>query len=129
MHIHRITSGPAFIAMTMLSLGIGKASATEFAEESGMHFESNGVTVDAKSEITLFLVASEESLQLFVSDGQPNTLLALAGLAPGANYYLYRDSLHNVEVVLTDANGRLSFVLDVSLPRFVSLQTSPLAMV
>ena len=125
MHIHRITSGPAFIAMTILSLGIGKASATDFAAESGMHFESNGVTVDASGEITLLLVASEESVQLLVSAGQSNTILALAGLAPGASYYLYKDNFHNVEIVLTDVNGRLSFVLDASLPRFVSLQTNP----
>jgi parallel beta-helix repeat protein len=51
--------------------------------------------------------------------------LTLSGLVPETSYYLYLDSFRNLQVILSDTDGRYAFDLDLSAKRLVILQPNP----
>ncbi|MFC1997041.1 NosD domain-containing protein [Chloroflexota bacterium] len=101
-------------------------------EGVGVLFEVTGseylnVTLESTELVYAYLssVPSVIELRLEAADGALATGLTLSGLAPGGEYHLYTDDLHNHAVLSADETGLLSWTQDLVDPHLIFIQTVP----
>lgn len=97
----------------------------------GTHFELTdseylNVTVDSTEPVKLMLESIPEMVTILIESVSTatSTKITLSGLLPNTKYYKYEDDYHNPEKFITDANGRYTYVQDISVPHLVFIQAN-----
>lgn len=123
------------IVMLLLNSGLSLAgglygpAAPGAIEGVGTNFQiSDGdarhVGLSSSAEITLYMQSSAGTVDISMQATQPSSSVSvtLTGLAPGSSYFKYIDQLTSYETIVADADGIVSFSVDLSQPRHISIQ-------
>jgi parallel beta-helix repeat protein len=85
------------------------------------------ITLASSTEITIFLSSVPQMISMNIS--RPATVpapyeatLTITGLLPLTVYYKYDDSYHNLDSILTDANGNYTWIQDLNEAHHVWIQ-------
>lgn len=84
------------------------------------------VSLTSTEEIALFLSSVSQMITMNISPvngGTTSTTLTISNLLPSTTYYKYEDSYHNLDSLITDANGSYTWTQDLTAPHHVWLQT------
>jgi parallel beta-helix repeat protein len=123
------------IVMFLLNSGLSLAgglygpAAPGTVEGIGTNFQirdgsARHVGLSSSAEITLYMQSIAGTVDISMQATQPSTLVSvtLTGLAPGNSYYKYIDQLTSYETIVADADGIVSFSVDLTQPRHISVQ-------
>jgi parallel beta-helix repeat protein len=101
-------------------------------EGTGTYFEVTdsdylNVTLESSEAIILYLESFPQMvlMHLEAAEGATSTLITLGGFTPSTTYYLYEDDYHSVVAMTTGADGRYSYVQDLSDAHLVFIQPNP----
>jgi len=86
--------------------------------------DAGQVGLSASSDITLYMQSTPGTLDMSMQAVKPGSsvTVSLTGLKPSSSYFKYVDQLTSYESLATDAQGSVSFTVDLSQPRHISVQ-------
>jgi parallel beta-helix repeat protein len=85
------------------------------------------VTLDSTEPVKAFIESMPAIINIRLESlaGAASTTVTVGGLQPDTTYYKYTDNLHQAEAFTTDADGRYSFVQDISAAHVIHILTRP----
>ncbi len=104
----------------------------ERLEPQGTHFEVENssylnITLESSEPVNVTLESTPEMVTMHIESASAarSAIITLSGFVPNTMYHKYEDDYHNHTAFTTDANGKYSYVQDLSASHLVFIQPRP----